>query len=393
MNHAIKAPNRIVRSVIDGSLAIDSVTEFENLFRVFQDEPGLHRVYADFLVGERSFEAAADEYAASAELFVEAGMPLQAIACKVSEWGILKPSPQEEEAFYSGLRGNGSQEPGLQQFLTKMTNPELSAFVRKLVINRFPARSKVKRLGDEEGDLCFVVHGTLEKSTYGRSGEGGKLRIESKTTLLENDFFGEIVPFVEDRASAVEVETATYVEVAKIPKADLKLLFQEHPNIEDLLFDLSVVTGESDSKKPPVMMRKEVRHEMPTQVSIKVLQQGPQKASLNLEGFTEDLSLGGACIVLGEKYRTGEPGALIGRDVKVHMALPIVSTEVSVLGTIVWSKALALEAATKTVVGIKFKDVTERDREVLRNFCRGSDGEQNLIWSLWESLVQNHRLP
>ena len=389
MNHAIKAPNRIVRSVIDGSLAIDSATEFENLFKVFQDEPGLHRVYADFLAGERSFEAAADEYATAAELFVEAGMPLQAIACKVSEWGILKPSQQEEEAFYSALRRNGPKELELQQFFTKMTNPELSAFLGKLVLNRFPAHSKIIRLGDEESDLYFVVHGMLEKTAYGRLAENEKVQKESQATLIENDFFGEIVPFEEDRASTVEVETTTYVEVAKISKAYLKMLCQEYPNIEDQLFYLCEAQDESDSNRVSAMMRKEVRHEMPTQVSINVLQQGPEKASLNLGGFAENLSLGGACIVLDEKYRIGEPGALVGRDVKVHMALPIVSAKFDVLGTIVWGKAVALEAATKTVVGIKFKDVTERDREVLSNFCRGSDGEQNLIWSLWESLVKN----
>jgi CRP-like cAMP-binding protein len=388
MNHAIKAPNRVVRSVIDGSIAIDSVTEFENLFKVFQDEPGLHRVYADFLVGQRSFEAAAAEYATAAELFVEAGMPLQAIASKVSEWGILKPSPQEEEEFYSALRRNGSQELELHQFFAKMTNPELSAFVGKLVLNRFPAHSKVTRFGDEERDLCFVTHGTLEKTTCGRAAESGKVQEESQTTLIENDFFGEIYPFEEDRASTSEVETTTYVEVAKISKACLKMLCQEHPNIENLLRDLCEAQGEPDSKRPPEMMRKQVRHAMPTQVSIKVLQQEPQKTSFNLQGFTEDLSLGGTCIVLGEKYRTGPPADLIGRDVKVHMALPIVSARLSVLGTIVWSKAVALEARITTVVGIKFKDVTERDREVLRNFCYGSDGEQNLIWSLWESLVK-----
>lgn len=387
MNHSIKTPNRVVRSVIDGSITIDSVTEFENLFKVFQNEPGLHRVYADFLVGQELFEAAADEYATAAELFVETRMPLQAIASKVLQWRVLKPSPQEEEGFYSALQRNESRELGLQQFFAKMTNLELRAFVDKLVFNRFAALSKVKKFSDEERDLCFVVHGTLEKTTYGRSTESGKVQKALRTTLIEGDFFGEIYPFEQDPVSAFEVETTTYVEVAKISKVCLKMLCQEHPNIENLLRDLCKGQKEPDSKKPPEM-RKEVRHQVPTQVSIKVFQQEPQKASFNLEGFTENLSLGGACIVLGEQYRTGPPANLIGRDVKVHIALPIVSCRLSLLGTIVWSKAVALEARTTTVVGIQFRGVTERDREVLSNFCYGSDGEQNLIWSLWESLVK-----
>ncbi len=388
MNDAVKMPNKVVRNVIDGSITIDSVTEFENLFKVFQNEPSLHRVYADFLVGQESVEAAADEYAKAARLFVEAGMPLQAIASKVSEWRILKPSLQEQEEFYAALQRNGAKKPGLQQFFAKMTNAELSAFVGNLALNRFAAHNKVKRLNDEERDLYFVVHGTLEKTAYGRSPVNGKIQKESQITLIENDFFGEVYPLAEDRASILEVETTTNVEVAKISKACLEMLCQEHPNIETLLHDLCEGQAEQDSKRSPEMMRKEVRHQMPIHVSIKVLQQEPQKAFFNLEGFTENLSLGGACILLGEKYRTGPPTDLIGRDVKVHMALPIVSTRLSILGTIVWSKAVALESKMTTVVGIQFKGVTEKDREVLRNFCHGSDGEQNLIWSLWESLVK-----
>jgi hypothetical protein len=388
MNDAVKMPNKVVRNVIDGSITIDSVTEFENLFKVFQNEPGLHRVYADFLAGQESLEAAAEEYAKAAGLFIEAGMPLQAIASKVSEWHILKPSLQEQEEFYAALQRNGAQEPGLQQFFSKMTNTELSAFVGNLALNRFPAHSKVKRLNDEEKDLYFVVHGTLEKATYGRSPMNGKVQKESQITLIENDFFGQVYPFEEDRVSVLEVETRTDAEVAKISKACLKMLCQEHANIETLLRDLSKGQAEQDSKRSPEMMRKEVRHQMPIHVSIKVLQREPQETSFNLEGFTENLSLGGACILLGEKYRTGPPADLIGRDVKVHMALPVVSTRLSVLGTIVWSKAVALESKMTTVVGIQFNGVTQKDREVLGNFCHGSDGEQNLIWSLWESLVK-----
>jgi hypothetical protein len=40
-------------------------------------------------------------------------------------------------------------------------------------------------------------------------------------------------------------------------------------------------------------------------------------------------------------------------------------------------------------VGIQFKEMSDEDRSVLDQYCFGSAGEQNLIWSLWESYVKH----
>ena len=107
-----------------------------------------------------------------------------------------------------------------------------------------------------------------------------------------------------------------------------------------------------------------------------------------LNGFTDDISLGGACIILGATYQTGPSGDMVGRKVKIEMGLPSAAVKLHILGTIVWSKEVSDEGKTSTVVGIKFEEMTDPDRELLEEYCRGSDGEQNLIWSLWESLVK-----
>jgi CRP-like cAMP-binding protein len=391
MNHSIESSNEVCRGIIDGSVTIESDTEFENLFTVFPDEPSLHRAYADFLARKESFLAAADEYITAARSYLNLRMPFQAIISSLLGWRMLNPSQQEKQMFYSALRGKKPQRMPLQEFFAKMSTSELSTIAGALELNRFPRRSKVKGLGDEERDLYFVVHGTLQKTVYDRSKESGTLQKKAQTELRESDFFGEIYPFDKDQVSTSEVETITSAEVAKISKPYLKMICRVYPNIEHLLADLYKAQGASTSEVPCKMIRKESRDQVPTKVTIQVLQQKPQKSPFNLTGFTENISIGGACVLLGESYRN-VPAKLIGKDVKVFMALPIMPVRLSISGTIIWSKNIALNGKTITALGIQFRDVSERNREVLRNYFHGSGEEERLIWSLWELLMKDQQV-
>ncbi|MGB2690631.1 MAG: hypothetical protein WBC36_16750, partial [Desulfobacterales bacterium] len=116
MNDRIDKQNSLVGRIIDGSVTIDSVTKFEDLLKVFPNDPGLHRVYADLLKKEKSLYAAADAYGRAAKLFIESGMTLQSIVSKIHEWRIFNPSYQEGEAFYSALHKCKSKEIGVQRF-------------------------------------------------------------------------------------------------------------------------------------------------------------------------------------------------------------------------------------------------------------------------------------
>ena len=108
---------------------------------------------------------------------------------------------------------------------------------------------------------------------------------------------------------------------------------------------------------------------------------------MELTGFTDDISLGGACVILGAKYQIGPSTNLIGKNVKIQICLPIESITLNILGTIVWGKDVSLEGKTTAIVGIQFKEMTDNERGLLKNYCYGSEGEQNLIWSLWSSLL------
>ena len=387
MNDRTKKPNSIVSRIIDGSVTIDSVMEFENLLKAFPNDPWLHRFFADLLERDKSLYAAADAYGTAAELFIEADMTMQAIVSKIHEWRILGLSYQEGQDFYSSLRKARSKNTGVQRFFIKMTYPELISFMSMLAIRYFPEGSMMKKFGDEENSLYFVVSGTIEETIYHRLEKGGKIQKKSSKNLMENDFLGEIYPFEKERISQSTVETITRVEFAKISKLRLMKVFRKYPNVKRLIHDLYQSRSESDKERFSSTVRKTIRHQLPTQVNIKIFSDDPDKAPLDLSGFTENISLGGASVVLGGNYETGHFGSLVGKQIHIQIYLAIAFVSLSILGTAVWSKEISLEGKKSEMLGIQFEEMSDKDRRLLQGYHYGYEIEQDRIWSLWDSLI------
>jgi len=387
MNDRTIKRNSIVNRIIDGSVTIDSVKDFEKLLKAFPNDPWLHRFFADLLVREKSFYAAADAYGTAAELFIETGMIIQAIVSKILEWQLLGLSYQEGQDFYSSLSKARSKNTGVQRLFIKMTYPEMIAFMSMLIIRHFPEGSMMKKFGDEENNLYFVVSGTVEKTIYHRLGNRGMVQKKSSENLMENDFFGEIYPLEEEKISRSTVETMTRVEFAKISKRRLMKICIKYPNVKRLIHDLYQNRPESDEERFSCTVRKTVRHQLPTQVNIKILSDEPVKAPLNLTGFTKNISLGGASIVLKANDETALLGSLVGKQVHIQIYLAIAFVSLSVLGTVVWSKAIFLEGEKSAVIGIQFEGINDKDRRLLQSYHYGYEIEQDRIWSLWDSLI------
>ena len=397
MNDRTNKRNRIVSRIIDGSVSIDSVKDFENLLKAFPNDPWLHRFFADLLEREKSVYAAADAYGMAAELFIEADMIMQAIVSKIFEWQIIGLSYREGQHFYSSLRETKAKSTGAQRFFIKMTYPELIAFMSMLVVRYFPEGSTMKQFGDEENNLYFVVSGTVEKTIYHRLERGGKVQKKSSKNLVENDFFGKIYPFEKEKISQTTIETMTRVEFAKISKRKLIKICRKFPNVKRLVHELYQSSSESLDETISYTIRQSVRHQLPTQVNITIFSDDPDKAPLDLRGFTQNISLGGASIVLEANDETAHFGSLVGKQVHIQIYLAIAFVNLSILGTAVWSKEISLEGKKSAVLGIQFEEMTDKDRRLLQGYHYGYEIEQDRIWSLWDSLIgtdaETSRLP
>jgi len=387
MNDLATKRNSIVSRIIDGSVTIDSVKDFENLLKAFPNDPWLYRFFAHLLERDKSFYAAADAYEMAAELFIEKDMVMQAIISKIFEWQILGLSYQEGQHFYSSLRKTRSENTGVKRFFNKMTYPELIAFMSMLVIRYFPESSTIKQFGDEESNLYFVVSGTVEETIYHRLTKRGRVQKKSSKNLMENDFFGEIYPFEKENMSPSTIETMTRVEFAKISKRRLIKICKKYPSFKRLIHDLYQTRSESDEERFSSTIRKTIRHQLPTQVNIKILSDDPGKAPLDLSGFTENISLGGASVVFDANDKTAHFGSLVGKQVHIQIYLAIAFVSLSIAGTAVWSKEISLEGKKSEVLGIQFEEMTDKDRRLLQGYHYGYEIEQDRIWRLWDSLI------
>ena len=92
----------IAAQIIDGSIKIESTSEFENILQIFPNDPALLRAYGDLQTTKNKSGVAAQSYGKAARLFIDSGMTLQAIVSKSLQWKIYPPSdPNEIRQFFS----------------------------------------------------------------------------------------------------------------------------------------------------------------------------------------------------------------------------------------------------------------------------------------------------
>lgn len=105
---------------------------------------------------------------------------------------------------------------------------------------------------------------------------------------------------------------------------------------------------------------------------------------LSRSGFTRDLSLNGACVLLDRQLEPVPYRQLVGRAVRLGLELageePVTF---QVLGRVAWSA----DQHDYVALGIEFTDVLPEARDILERWCREDDGEVKRILNLWQLFV------
>lgn len=386
MKKSIDRHRSIVQRIMDGSLEIDSKSEFEKLITIFPDNPNIYRAYGDLLAHKKSLLQASDAYATAAKRFTEEAAPLQAMVAKLLEWRIMKPVHQDVIAFHDSLQKvRAEKKPGLN-FWTRMSYPELLSLMLKMVLIRYKPGTMVKKFKGEDKSLSFVVSGALKETIY--ESEKGKTSFKKRTIdLVEADFFGKIYPFNQKNLSRSDIEAVTRVEIAKIEKLKLMAVCKKHPKLKKLISDLYTFQPDSEKDVPQQIIRRNVRHNLPTMIQLKLFREDQGMGPLLLEGFIDNVSMDGACIQLKDIYRPGKHDKWIGRNVKLTMKLLSEAVDLTILGKIVWVRGVSENKKKHVLMGIAFNAISDLNRELLSAYCISSEGEQNLMWDLWEALV------
>ena len=185
----------IAEQIIDGSIMIKSAEEFNSILKIFPNDPALQKAYSNLLKNKNRPEAAAKSYDKAAQLFIDAGKILQAIDSKMLQWKIKSPTPQEAQLFYAFLRKGSYHESPLKTFFHRLTYPELVSFVSKLIRLDLSPGEMIKKTGEQEKNLYFVVSGNLKETVFVpvRKGDDSLYR-KRASYLTENQFSATFTP-------------------------------------------------------------------------------------------------------------------------------------------------------------------------------------------------------
>jgi hypothetical protein len=361
----------IAAQIVDGSIKIESIEEFENILKLFPDDPELQRVYSDLLLKTKMPKAAVQSYGKAAKLFIESGMMLQAIVSKSLQWKISQPSDlNEARYFFSVLKKGSYQQTPLNAFFSSLSYPAMLAILYRLVKVRLPAGTIVKKNGEGEKDLFFVVSGALRETIYQpiKSGEE-TLYKKVNLNLAENDFFGNVYPFDEEKRSQSYIEAITQLELVKVSKAGLIKICRKYADVEQGILDLIKNRPDSGQEKTLLTERKGGRLHLPIKINVQIDKDPSGTNPLILGGYSRDISIGGICVVLDalEKVTPSFPKSL--KNAKVQVSLPSEAMALNVSGTIIWSKELPLEDETSVLLGIQFNKMTPKLKGMMFAFA------------------------
>ncbi|MBT8352549.1 MAG: cyclic nucleotide-binding domain-containing protein [Deltaproteobacteria bacterium] len=359
MDEKINGQKSLARHIIDGSITVDSVSDFESMLGLFPDNPALFNAFGDLLVKKKSYKEAARAYGKAAGLFVDSGKMFPAILCKTLQWRIIKPTIHEVRPFFSNLQRTKFNSSPLQIFFKSLSFTEMISITNLLKRVRLPAGKVFKKIGDVEDHLYFIASGTLKETTFVPLGKREKKHRKSVVHLASSDIVGDIYPFEEQKLSQSYTETVTSAEVGKISKQDLIAICTRYPNIANSIIALfkNRLEGRKESSLPA---RESNRHQLPLKMKLKIWPKEPDNSPFMLEGFSRDISIGGVCVVLDARDVDIASIAKKIKDARVTIFIPGGGFTLNVSGSVIWCRGVISNSKKTLALGIQFKGMTPK---------------------------------
>lgn len=357
------SPISIAEQIIEGSISIKSIEEFKSILKIFPNDPALQKAYSDLLLKKNLQEEAALSYSRAAQLFIDAGKILQAIDSKLLHWNIRPPSPKEAQLFYSALNAGTYYQTPLKAFFQRLSYREMLAFITKLVRMKVAPGNIVKKTGEQEKDLFFIVSGSLKETAFlPLRHKDDTLYRKRSSFLSESHFFGEVYPFKDQVTSKSYIEATAPTELVRITRSNLMKICKEFPNIERALISLCKVRKGSDNGDSQLQVRKLGRHQLPLKINLHIFTDISQKEPLILDGYSRDLSIGGLCVILDGKYNSISAIYKNVKTAKIEMSLAKQELSMKVSGDIVWSREFTWKKRKIVALGFQFTEMAPKFR-------------------------------
>jgi CRP-like cAMP-binding protein len=348
----------VAKHIIDGSITIDSVKEFQGMLQIFPNDPALYRAYGDLLVRKQLYEAAAQSYHQAVNLYAASGLLLPAVVCQVLKWRIHPPTGAQTQRFWDILHKSKYHEIPTNTFLASLSPPELVAIMNAMELMRLPAGKTINKIGDEENALYFIVAGNIKATTYEPLEKNDFDHRKTSVSLAENDFFGNIYPLNEIFLSHAYTESTSHAELVRISRNKLIQICKRHTHIELGIIDLVKARSNKEEVQALRAVRKADRHKLPVKMNLKIWPGTAGYYGLILDGLSRDISVDGMCIVLDAKYANVPSIYKNIKNAKIEISMPSEAMTINVLGSIVWSNEVFHEEQRTVALGIRFEEMS-----------------------------------
>ena len=380
------ASNDIVNQFLYGPLSPRSRADLDLALDLCPDEPFIYKLLGHVLHEKGEKQAAYQQYEKACQLYIKKGMGLQAMAARLSAWILKNPSGQQAKQFYSELRTIPTgQKPGAV-FISSLSFKEFLALTMVLTPVQVETDRIIQKFG-ANNNLFLVISGELLETQYIISDDANKKIINRK--LIADDWFGNLDPLSGEQISTSFTKTTSHVELLKVHQSKLAAISQEYENLKNLFHSLgkplSLPTNGAEK-------RRSQRYTVSTKAELKIYQEKSSKQALIVTGFTNSISIDGVMVTIHDRLRIGTPKNLPGKLVKIRLSLPDQPEFPYFLGRIAWSTRVEQNDKKPIDIGIQFQYISTKDRDLLQRFCSNGEGEQNLLFSLWESTVKDKAL-
>lgn len=302
--------------------------------------------------------SASKRYRKAYEFFMAEGETLHAIAALFELWGIVKPAPYDFRCLHSQLRRKDSHNSVIAECFAKMSYQELRSTLSHLEKIKVKADEIVQPSGDPEDSFFFVISGELVKSPVEKEGEEDNVI----QFLKANDHFGDYFPCEVKRPAPYLVRATSDVELLKISKEGFLALCKEQPDLKIGINKLVKYQLLPDAEKPAKFFRKTSRRHLSINLSLDIIDPVPGRHPLTVKGFSRDISLGGARIVVDPRYRDIPINDILGRKTKLRVSLPDESIDVSIMGKITWCSETEIDRQQTYALGVQFNEMPPKLR-------------------------------
>ena len=365
----------IADHIINGSIEIRSIEAFKEILKRFPDNWALLKMYAEMLQKKGLPEEALKTYANASKNSLEANKVLEAITYKILQWRIAKPEKLEAQKELTEIKKNIGEDTPLQIIFGNLSFQEIIAIFSQIEIVNYTAGKVIKKIGDIEDNLYFVVSGTLKDSFFLTIENDEKIYRKPTIYRTENDFFGDIYPFDRENKCKSYIESMEQVVLIRITRKKLFAICQKYQKIELALMDLFNIRSKIDVGDSHAKLRRSQRFQLMLSLNLIVYPKASSKKTINLNGFTSDISISGMCYILDdESYKLSLNNPTFSQtlqNAQVQINLSVESLSLTVKGRVAWKREVSFEGRKTLSLGISFETLSPKIKGMLISLFNG----------------------